>query len=101
MILSVDAFKTAWGVSFKKFDQFARASDKKVIFSEFGFVNKKYSTMQPWVWDGCMEYKEDGKVKKVLAADRPVDSQERANATHALSDIVAEGKVPWLDGILF
>ena len=70
---SVHALEGEWTESLKGFDQFVRAMDppKKVVFSE-------------------------------LVADKfPSDPEAHANAIEALNHVVAQGSVPWLDGILF
>ena len=80
---------SGWGNVFQKIDQFRldnNLSDKKVIFTELGYTNRKNSTVEPWNSRGFSLIKNEIPRNLLIWEDQPSNYKERALAIRTLDE---------------
>ena len=84
----------------KGFQGKSKLKDKPVIFTELGYINRKYATLEPWKGFGYSIIDGLFQDKLLIWEEQSLNNQERVGAVKALHRAVKKEKFP-LQGLLY
>lgn len=97
-------FKKSWKTVFKDIQDFQQTQNivnKKVIFTELGYINRENCTMMPWKGEGFSIVNQDNIKKLYIWKEENINEAERALAVKALQDVHFKMENSPLKGILY